>query len=190
MRRMSTCSRLVSPKTNEEAIEDEAGRQAEKLLASNDAEEATEEAIVDGDGRGDDNIEPEDVDVEVRQAQGGTLPYRPSAKDVAEHNLTHLKYRNWCPICLKACGVSDPHYAGVDRSDRNVPAVSADYCFMCRDPELEESLENTEDDEEEPEQDEANILREKATILDVKDTLTGCIRARWVSRRAPPMLRG
>ena len=79
--------------------------------------------------------------------------------------------------------MSDPHHAGVDRSDRSVPAVSAGYCFMCRDPGLEENVENAEDDEEEPEQEKTSILREKATILDVKDTLAGCIRAHWVPQK-------
>ena len=29
-------------------------------------------------------------------------PVMPSAEDVKAHYLTHLPYRSWCPICIKA----------------------------------------------------------------------------------------
>ena len=29
-------------------------------------------------------------------------PQRPTAKEVEEHNATHLPYRSWCPVCVKA----------------------------------------------------------------------------------------
>jgi hypothetical protein len=27
-------------------------------------------------------------------------PFQPTAQEVAEHNLTHLPFRNWCPHCI------------------------------------------------------------------------------------------
>eukprot|EP00971_Amphidinium_carterae_P144439 2862311-Amphidinium_carterae.9 len=31
-------------------------------------------------------------------------PYQPSTIDMAEHRLTHMPYRSWCPICVKVKG--------------------------------------------------------------------------------------
>jgi hypothetical protein len=44
----------------------------------------------------------------VRALGGGRIPItlrspvRPSAEDIATHNLNHLPYRNWCPVCVAA----------------------------------------------------------------------------------------
>ena len=38
-----------------------------------------------------------------------TSPCRPSADDVEKHNATHLPYRNWCPVCVRARGKEDAH---------------------------------------------------------------------------------
>ncbi len=42
-------------------------------------------------------------------------PKLPSATEVAMHNLTHLPYRNWCPICVKAKGKDMTHCDGSER---------------------------------------------------------------------------
>ena len=34
---------------------------------------------------------------------------KPTAKDIEEHNVTHLPYKGWCEICVAARAVSDPH---------------------------------------------------------------------------------
>ena len=36
-------------------------------------------------------------------------PIKPTSAEVAEHDLTHCPYRNWCDICVKAMGREDPH---------------------------------------------------------------------------------
>ena len=36
-------------------------------------------------------------------------PRKPSAKDVEDHNRTHLPYRNWCPHCVRAKGKDMDH---------------------------------------------------------------------------------
>ena len=121
------------------------------------------------------------ADAEVREVHGAVVPYKPSPKDIAEHNLTHLNYRAWCPVCVRARGVSDPHRHGVDRSDRSVAAVCADYCFMSRDPNYEH-----DDDDDKPGgeiDDVETSLKEKATILNVKDSQTGCLRSHLVPRK-------
>ena len=59
-----------------------------------------------------------------------TSPIRPSAEDVALHNITHLPYRNWCPICVRAKAKEDPHRRKCDPPEDHrsgLPIVSMDY---------------------------------------------------------------
>jgi len=42
-------------------------------------------------------------------------PRLPTQREVDEHNLTHLPYRNWCPVCVKAKGKDLDHRAAVDK---------------------------------------------------------------------------
>ena len=60
-----------------------------------------------------------------------TSPIRPSASDVERHCLTHLPYRPWCPICVKAKGKEDAHFRGAgkgeDEDGDGLPIVSMDY---------------------------------------------------------------
>ena len=39
-----------------------------------------------------------------RPLRGLADPRKPSQKEVDEHELTHLPYRNWCDICVKYKG--------------------------------------------------------------------------------------
>ena len=41
-------------------------------------------------------------------------PRRPSQEEVDEHELTHLPYRNWCPICVKAKGKELNHRKSIE----------------------------------------------------------------------------
>ena len=36
-------------------------------------------------------------------------PRLPTEEEVAQHELTHLPYRNWCPACVKAKGKDLDH---------------------------------------------------------------------------------
>ena len=58
-------------------------------------------------------------------------PHLPSAKEVAEHNLTHLPYRSWCPICVAAAGREDAHRRGAmdEEGEMVCPTVGYDYAF-------------------------------------------------------------
>ena len=42
-------------------------------------------------------MEPEEETADLKIA---VSPVRPSAADVAEHRVTHMPYRNWCPHCV------------------------------------------------------------------------------------------
>ena len=110
---------------------------------------------------------------EARQVRGVRNPDEPTPAMIAEHNLTHMHFRAWCPVCVAAKGVSQPHFRAEDRSDRSMPAVCADYCFMSRDPKEDAKAydEDVNDDA-----DKTN----KITILTVKDLISGCIRPHYV----------
>ena len=59
----------------------------------------------------------DDVEQEGQQEEEGEAvqpkviwtPKRPTVKEVEEHNLTHLPFRNWCIFCVKGKSKDDPH---------------------------------------------------------------------------------
>lgn len=55
-------------------------------------------------------------------------PRLPSQKEVDEHNLPHLHYRNWCPCCVAGNGKVAPH-VGQTRTD-GLPELHYDHCFL------------------------------------------------------------
>ena len=42
-------------------------------------------------------------------------PRRPSGKEVEKHRRTHVPYRNWCDICVRAKGRDWDHWKEVGR---------------------------------------------------------------------------
>ena len=81
------------------------------------------------------NGEPADIvhadEVEVIQP-GRPLPEPrvPSKSEVAIHNLTHLPYRSWCPHCVRARRPNTQHRSKSVDSQRSVPLLVADYCYV------------------------------------------------------------
>ena len=57
-------------------------------------------------------------------------PRLPTEEEVANHELTHLPYRNrnWCPAGVKAKGKDLDHRGAVDK-ERKLSEYSFDYCF-------------------------------------------------------------
>jgi hypothetical protein len=55
-------------------------------------------------------------------------PRKPNQKEVDEHELTHLPYRNWCDICVKCKGKDLDHRKAVEE-ERGVSEYAFDYCF-------------------------------------------------------------
>lgn len=55
-------------------------------------------------------------------------PRKPSEQEVAEHMLSHLPYRNWCAVCVRAKGRDLDHRKEVGK-DREVSEYAFDYCF-------------------------------------------------------------
>ena len=58
-------------------------------------------------------------------------PIRPTVKEVEEHNLTHLPFRNWCIFCVKGKAKDDPDRRKIKQDEeQDIPIVSVDYMFM------------------------------------------------------------
>ena len=55
-------------------------------------------------------------------------PKLPSREEIEKHNLTHLPFRDWCPICVKAKGREMDHKRD-NGKERKLPEYSWDYCF-------------------------------------------------------------
>ena len=52
---------------------------------------------------------------------------RPSDEEVAYHNITHLPYKSWCPVCVACEGKEKPVETGKEQS--STPTTAMDYCF-------------------------------------------------------------
>ncbi len=59
-------------------------------------------------------------------------PMRPCQEDAERHYLTHLPYRNWCPVCVRAKAKEDAHRRAADSPEdkSGLPTVSLDYALI------------------------------------------------------------
>ena len=66
------------------------------------------------------------------------LPPEPSARQIAEHELTgHAVYRSWCRHCVASKGRAHAHSS---REEGELPEIGIDYGFFCRDRENKECV--------------------------------------------------
>ena len=77
-------------------------------------------------------VEQETIDVSARPAKGLKTPGEPSISERRQHELTHLPYRDWCPLCVKAKGRHGASKKIVDRQ----PVIQIDYCYHATHKEL------------------------------------------------------
>ena len=71
------------------------------------------------------NPDPQDVP-QIRHRP--SVP-TPGPTEVQEHNITHIPYKAWCPICVKARGRSDGH-GGTSTDTTGIPLVAWDFAFF------------------------------------------------------------
>ena len=68
---------------------------------------------------------------EARRVRALPRPTTPTRAQREEHELTHIPYASWCRHCVKARAMNDPHRRTKKHvTDRDVPIVSGDFCFM------------------------------------------------------------
>ena len=117
----------------------------------------------EGLGRGGVAEESEAAEVESGEFEKPPIrvakdPGAPTEQEVQEHYATHLPYRSWCPVCVKARGTEEPRKKATTSNDK--PIVSMD----CK--ELGEEIED-----------------DKIEMIVIKDEKTGCVSAHHCERK-------
>ena len=64
----------------------------------------------------------------VNVPRGFSKMHTPSPDEFAKHCLTHLPYRNWCPICVQS-KKRNPRHQRI-KEGRGVPIFGIDYMFL------------------------------------------------------------
>ena len=74
-----------------------------------------EPEVEEGDAQETDAADAEEQRAEIDGDHGAVemrplrSPVAPSAAEFNEHCRTHIPLRDWCPICVAARGIEDPH---------------------------------------------------------------------------------
>ena len=68
----------------------------------------------------------EDESQQAQRAKGMKAPQQPTRQERLEHELTHLPYRSWCPICVKSKGRTDNHPKQASKQ----PVIQVDFTYM------------------------------------------------------------
>ena len=83
--------------------------------------------VVAAESGNEHGAEDGEVQVEAIQRLGLSAPYQPTQAEISNHSLTHLPYRSWCPICVKAKGNASGHRSVESHHNAGVSVISADY---------------------------------------------------------------
>ena len=69
----------------------------------------------------------EDIDEqqEAKKAKGLPTPPQPTEQERMEHELTHLPYRSWCPVCVRSKGRADNH----PKQHSKAPVIQVDITY-------------------------------------------------------------
>ena len=93
-----------------------------------DVQAEADGGVADGDRAG------EEDSGEVAAARTVRQPRAPTARERAEHELTHCPYRSWCEHCVRGQGCEYGHSTVVGlNAGEEVPRVIIDYCFLTED---------------------------------------------------------
>ena len=68
----------------------------------------------------------EDESQQAQRAKGMKAPQQPTRQERLEHELTHLPYRSWCPICVKSKGRTNNHPKQASKQ----PVIQVDFTYM------------------------------------------------------------
>ena len=67
---------------------------------------------------------------EVQEVKPLKSPQMPTQEEVAQHRVTHLPYRCWCPECVEAFAREWAHKK--KSVARTIPLVSCDYLYLTK----------------------------------------------------------
>ena len=76
--------------------------------------------------------ETDDAEMEGTGQKAGKIPYVPTAQEVADHEATHVPFRSWCSICVRAKANTPGHRRRRPflREVPKFPRISLDYMYM------------------------------------------------------------
>ena len=122
-----------------------------------DENQEMSEGVMFEDGGGqDDDAE------EGQKARFISKPCMPSKKEVDQHNVSHVPYRNWCPHCVKGKRKGKAHFKKGKEETCGLSKIHADYLYFVK----------TED-----------TSQRGAPSLAMLDSKTGMIKARVVNKK-------
>ena len=157
---------LIRP-TSSESRNGEVGTKVVRVDAKEEGEKKSKEIMP---------VEDEEESVKVKALR---QPYQPTAEEIAEHELTHIPFRDWCIHCMKGRGQSNQHRSQ-DSKDKEkeqkegaTTTFSMDYMFL--------TVENEVITKEEAEKIEVGKI--SFPILVGKDRLSGAIVAHKVEAK-------
>ena len=113
----------------EEVARGQTGAEAQEDLENNFMDPGEDETMEVGKWLCSPNEESESC---TGVARPKTLfnPMLPTAREVAEHELTHRPYRNWCKVCVETRAREEAHRrVKEDTADSGVPEVGLDYDY-------------------------------------------------------------
>ena len=67
---------------------------------------------------------------EAQRVQLKVVGKPPSQKELEEHWISHLPYRNWCRHCISGRGQNDHHRKQLQKEEQEVPTISIDYAYL------------------------------------------------------------
>ena len=106
---------------------------------------------------------------------------RPLAKEVDRHNIVHMPYRNWCPICGRAKGKEDAHFhrhgEGLSEQVAGLPKISMDS------RELESKA--AKQDDGDADTNEIASATKVLKIIVMEGEVTGCVFLRKIDSKGP-----
>ena len=54
-------------------------------------------------------------------------PGKPTEEERERHYKTHVPYRPWCPVCVEAKGIEDPHFKADPSREHDIAEIAMDY---------------------------------------------------------------
>jgi len=90
-----------------------------------EAEEQPSQDPVQQKADEEDLYENEDAPIRLPRNPADPLP-----EEREKHWKTHLPYRSWCPVCVKARGREDQHRARKTKDEDGITEVAMDYCSV------------------------------------------------------------
>ena len=63
---------------------------------------------------------------QAQKARAPPTPKEPTWQERELHELTHLPFRSWCPLCVETESKDDHHTTQADKQ----PVIQLDYCFI------------------------------------------------------------